>query len=157
MSLVSQLQAAFTRIAQEVNTLRTEMGVSSELARAEVTSGTFANSSASTYADVTGLSITFTVGSKPVDVHVHMPGAYLSAAGSFWIAIRTSANVVVTAQSQGRAVNIVDSFDIFKHITTPGTYTYKVSYFPTAGTANIALGTSGIGGLLVAFIAAYER
>lgn len=128
-----------------------------ELARAQVTSGTFANSTANTYADITGLSITFTVGSRPVDVLAYVPGSYLSGAGSIWVAVRTSANVLVTAHSQGRAANIVDQFSIWTHLTVPGTYTYKVSYFPTAGTANIALGTSGIGGLLVAFIAAYER
>lgn len=156
MSLVSQIAAGFSRVAEEINTLRSENGTT-ELARAEVTSGTPSNSNITTYADITGMSITFTVGSKPVDVHVHLPACYMTAAGSFWVAIRTSANVMVNAYSQGRAVNIVDSFDLHKHLTTPGTYTYKVSFFGTAGVANILFGTTSLSGNAVGFIAAYER
>lgn len=127
-----------------------------ELARAEVTSGTPSNSSTSAYADISGLSITFTVDTRPVDVHLYLPAVYMTAAGSFWVAIRSGSTAVV-AKSQGRAINIVDEFNLHKHLTVPGTYTYKASFFATAGVANVLFGTSALATNAVGFIAAYER
>ena len=94
-----------------------------------------------TAVDLTGLSITFTVTTRPVLVEVHLPWLTTSAATTnAWVSITDEANAVKSTASASLAVaSAIASITVQERITAPGTYTRKVR-LQKSGTGNVGNG-----------------
>lgn len=113
-----------------------------ELAYAEVI-GT-AQTTDTTIVDVTGLSITFTVGARPVHVISHLGGVSHTVAGAAVTGRITDASNVTLNESFGffYAPIASASGQIWMHtrISAPGTYTRKARFSGSAATASVMVG-----------------
>lgn len=108
----------------------------------------------STATDITGLSITFTVGSRPVIVRATLPAYQPSdtTTGVNWVL--TDASNTVTSSSLGSSTAATySSVSVEERFTTPGTYTRKVrAARQGTGTISTVVGTT-----LPAVVEALER
>lgn len=110
------------------------------LARASVTGAGDPVSIGATATDLVGLSITFTVGRRPVVVVACVPYAITTAATTALIVIADGAGTAKRyAANQVTASNYI-SLRVEEHITTPGAYTRKVQMFRSGGSGTISFG-----------------
>lgn len=90
------------------------------------------------YVDITGLTITFTVGDRPVQVEAYLPWITPSAAMTVVAAIRDDANADKEVSGEQVAGAHIVHMRVIEIITTPGTYTRKVSLARSGGSGTIA-------------------
>lgn len=110
--------------------------------------------------DITGLSISFTVGNRPVLVETLLPWVAGSVSGdTAIIEIRdanTSSSIVTGAASipgAGKDVQLRATV----HVTTPGTYSYKTSlYRNNAGTGTLTNNFSTSAPVTVSYLRAVQ-
>lgn len=97
-----------------------------------------------TYVDITDLTITFTVSDQPVLVRAHLPYVQPSASMTVIAAIRDEANTELRTSAAGaNGATFTSPIEVLELITTPGTYTRKVSVKRFGGSGTIAVGTAG--------------
>lgn len=96
------------------------------------------------YVDITSLTISFDVVSRPVEVVGFLPYVIPSAATTVVAAIRDGADVDKATSADQRASAIFFAPLVIKErITIPGSYTRKVSVKRFGGSGTIAVGTAG--------------
>ena len=113
-----------------------------ELGQASITSN-FPGSSASP-TDVTGLTVTVTVGSRPIYIMVFGAFVGLNAAGNVEFFLLEGASGVQAAQYSATAAlgGIAPLWMLTRRAPTPGSYTYKVQYQIVGGTPTMTLNAS---------------
>jgi hypothetical protein len=117
-----------------------------EIARAEITANQLG---ISTIADVTGLAISYTVGTRPVELQAHFPLlAQVTTAGipTLFITDAANADIARCVATSIAAGSFGGGLNVFTVITAPGTYTHKVRAQTTAGTLTIGSQPKGTGG-----------
>lgn len=92
-----------------------------------------------TATDLTNLSITFTVTSRPVHVEVDTPIVFSSTSGTIFVLTITDENNVIkrSAVSMIAAANASITARVRERITTPGTYTRKARIVRSAGAGTV--------------------
>lgn len=95
--------------------------------------------------DITNLTVTFTVGARPVDVEAVLPYVQISAAMTVIATIRDENNVdkAHTAAGGTAASQFVGGLRVIEQISTPGTYTRKLSVQRFGGSGTITVGVGG--------------
>jgi hypothetical protein len=98
----------------------------SELGSAEITSD--ATRAATSYADVAGLSVTVTVGTRPIVIEFDCPNAYNSNAnGGVGVAILEDGVVIATASTLINSANAaVPLARSVRRAPSAGSHTYKI-------------------------------
>lgn len=129
-----------------------------ELAYAE--SSTQQTSIGTSFVDLTGLSITFTVRSRPVMVESFHPAVLstIGVASSALLAFRDESNVDKKWALQN--LPTANAFYIMtnrERINTPGTYTRKASLGRNGGSGTLTHGSNGSDAKYMAFIRAVEQ
>lgn len=111
-----------------------------------------------TEVDLAGLSITFTVGSRPVYVEARLPWVSQSVAGNSCSIIITDAANNHTAVSSVTAPTVggIGSPECSERIDTPGTYTRKVRV-QRIGSGDMAIGLGFDYAAITNYIRAVER
>lgn len=131
-----------------------------ELARAELASTTLSTASANnSFVDITGCSITFTVGSRPVDVIGVIPLATNSVDGqSVSLYISDNANAAKAAASVTVSGNAgAGILRAEERIVTPGTYTRKIRLRNQASGSTSNVASAFMTATSVAYISAVQR
>src|ERR1044071_10423548 len=121
-----------------VTALIAELGPSGkELAYAEVS--TEQSGIGGTLTDITGLTITFTVGTRPVHVESYSPVVYASAAPTNILLCICDGAGTVKKQTGFYFNNTLDSRFVIvrERITAAGTYTRKLRAYRNVGSGNI--------------------
>jgi hypothetical protein len=155
MSLASQLSAAITRIGEEINALRGEN--SGKLITSAKITASPTNITSQTFADLAGLSVTFTAPARPVKIEAFFPIVFNNTAGGGWVIILTnSANTeytrwrdISTAANEGHAGGM---WIVIDNLTPGNSYTFKirVALANAIGTTTIfGLGAPAVAGQLV--------
>lgn len=104
--------------------------------------------------DITGLSITFTVGARPVWVHAYLPYVASNAATSMYnLSVTDAAGTVQEGVNTTFAASVFLGVSVWERISTPGTYTRKVRAARVLGTGTI---TVNFDATTTAFIRAVE-
>jgi hypothetical protein len=108
--------------------------------------------------DVTGLSITFTVGTRPVVVEAFLPWCIASADGdSFVVEIQDGAGTALTQGAfSSPGAGKADQLRATQRITTPGAYTRKAAVHRTGGAGTLTVNDAAGLPDTVAFIRAVE-
>ena len=126
----------------------------------DVAESTTAQSGITTATDLTGLSIDFTVGSRPVVVRLHLPYVLASAAGTLpgaqitdaaGTATRLGGCTISTANTGPQQITVEE------RITTPGSYTRKAQMVRIGGTGTCANNYPGGAATVVSTLSATER
>lgn len=108
-----------------------------ELAYAESTTGT--NPTFTTTADLTGVTVTFTVTSRPVYVEACLPYSQIGAGGTaINMIIADAANTIIRTTGETVVASAtLNDVRLEERINTPGTYTRKIRVSGTGGTVTV--------------------
>lgn len=102
-------------------------------------SSTVQQTGISSATDLTGLSITFTVGSRPVDVELWLPWVQCTDSGATAAGLITTLTNTQTAAggTTSPAASAIIQIGCTERITAPGTYDRKARLFRASGTGTL--------------------
>jgi hypothetical protein len=129
-------------------------GSGTELAFAANTNGT--SPTFTSLADVSGVTITFTVGSRPVYVHAYAPVVANGTLNGFNLVTIADGSNVEKGRTvfQGNAANAGEAVNIWERISTPGTYTRKMRASNNAVSGTVTVFTVLAGGAWIRAVTA---